>query len=409
MQNAPGLWHLDIRTMLLAEAPILLFVGGLILLAALLGRRDRALLWISAALLLAALGFIISGADPVAQWQRAVASFGSLLVLAHACVWASLRAFSGRKVSWFRLLVAPGAWLLLCLWPEFTASHLLRPLAYGLLTQLYVVAALRALWPVRIRKPGLEILPFGLLILHGLGMLWFLLPVPPPDAAHRLLRSDFPVAVFESMLFFIGMAFAVLIMVCARAEGQYRHAALHDPLTSLANRRALFEQGGRMLMRTTREGRSLALLLCDIDRFKRINDQYGHETGDQVLAQFADVLRVSLRESDLCARLGGEEFVVLAPGLDHLGAMRLADRIRKNLEATRFGIDLSLSISIGISCAPAGGHELGPLLAQADRALYGAKDAGRNRVHLWFDEEQGASVPVAGRGGQGALEHPVDA
>lgn len=402
--------NLDARTLLIAEIPVLLLVGGLILTATLLGRRDRALWWVGGALLLIGVGFLASVIDPIGTWARSVTSFGALLILAHACIWTGLRAFSGKPARWLWILVGTLLWGLACLWPGFVSSPVWRGAAYSVLTLAYVGLAVREIWPEWRSKTSLAVLPFCILAVHGMltavRMVTVFLTAPGPG----LLRADFPLAVFEGMLFFIGMAFAVLMMVGARSERRYRHAALHDALTDLANRRALYEQGGEQLQNALSRGLGVALLMCDLDHFKRINDGCGHETGDRVLAAFAGVLRQAVRKEDLCARIGGEEFVVLAPDIDVPGALALAERIRDGLQHCRCDLCAPLSVSIGIACAPLDGRELGQLLACADQALYRAKNAGRDCARLWTEEpEDGDSAAVAGGGEGRARQHPVNA
>ncbi|MGE4452574.1 GGDEF domain-containing protein [Castellaniella sp.] len=404
--------RLDPRTLLIAEIPILLLVGGLILAATLLGRRDRTLGWTGAALLLIGAGFLLGVADPGGAWRRSVTSFGALLILAHACVWTGLRAFSGKPPLWPWIAAGPLAWCLVCLWPGFVFSSAARVVAYGLPTLAYTGASL---WELGFGPRGkgntrLAVLPSGILLLHGLLTAARMAVVSLSGSEPGRLRFDFPMAVFEGMLFFIGVAFAVLMMVGARSERRYRHAALHDALTDLANRRALYERGGSMLRESLAQGRTVALLMCDLDRFKRINDSCGHEAGDRVLAAFAGVLRRAVRKGDLCARIGGEEFVILAPDMDAEGALGLAERIRDHLRECDCRICEPLSASIGIVCAPQGGNELGLLLARADRAMYQAKDAGRDCARLWTGDPEGdASAAVAGGGRGRAGQHPVDA
>ena len=404
--------NLDARTLLIAEIPVLLLVGGLILAAALLGRRDRTLGWTGAALLLVGVGFLLGVADPGSAWQQSVTRFGALLILAHACIWTGLRAFSGKSPLWLWIVAGPLAWCAVCQWPGFVFSGVARVIAYSLPTLAYTGATL---WELgfdprgRDGKTKLAILPSGILLLHGLLTTIRMVAVPLSGPEPGRLRFDFPMAVFEGMLFFIGVAFTILMMVGARSERRYRHAALHDALTDLANRRALYEQGGDMLRNALVQGRTVALLMCDLDRFKRINDDHGHEVGDQVLAAFAGVLRRAVRKGDLCARIGGEEFVVLAPDMDAEGALGLAERIREQLRACGCRACGPLSVSIGIACAPRDGGDLGRLLARADRAMYRAKDAGRDCARLWTEDPEDASAAVAAGRGRCAGQHPLHA
>lgn len=168
----------------------------------------------------------------------------------------------------------------------------------------------------------------------------------------------------------------------------YREAlesALRDPLTGLANRAALESAVKREIALSQRHGLPLALLLLDIDRFKSVNDDHGHAAGDCVLRQLAAVLGECVRTTDVPARLGGEEFVVILPGTDAAGAELLADRIRLAIEARPFRIDghggaLRLHRTVSIGVAAFAGDHVERLLERADTAMYAAKRAGGNRV-----------------------------
>jgi len=384
--------NLDARTLLIVEAFVLFLVGGLMLLAALQGRRDRTLLWMSGALLLGGAGFVVSIARGIPGWLNPVIVLSNmLLITGHACVWASLRIYVGRPAYGWALLAGAAAWFALCLWPWFLASDAARLLVFSLLSSGYLVAAGRELWPERREDAGSVFPLLIVLIAHGLFYLYRVVSAVRVPGMSWLLWPDFTVTILEGILFAISLSFGVLILVRARAERRYRHAALHDALTLLPNRRALFEQGAAALAQARREGRDMALLMCDLDWFKRINDEHGHDAGDRVLALFADVLRARVRAGDLCARIGGEEFVVLAPDLGPLGTLDLADRIRRALAERGPRATGRLSVSIGIACASVDGHDLDRLLACADRALYEAKASGRDCVR------QSAGLAASGR------------
>ncbi|MFP4615337.1 MAG: diguanylate cyclase [Thiohalorhabdus sp.] len=163
--------------------------------------------------------------------------------------------------------------------------------------------------------------------------------------------------------------------------GLYRQAT-RDPLTGLFNRRALFRQGEAELARARRHGSPVSLLLLDIDRFKRINDHWGHRVGDAVLHHLGSILERESRAEDLLGRYGGEEFVVLAMGADTEGATALAERIRRAVvesPAPTSEGDLPYSVSIGVGTGWAE-EPLEDLLHRADEALLQAKEAGRDRV-----------------------------
>jgi diguanylate cyclase (GGDEF)-like protein len=162
-----------------------------------------------------------------------------------------------------------------------------------------------------------------------------------------------------------------------------KETALRDALTGLHNRRAFDDQLAQAAARQDRQGGSFALLLVDVDLFKKLNDTYGHPAGDAALRNTAQVIERHLRRGDQAARFGGEEFAVILPGTDEAGALNLGERIRKAVEKSQVvfeGARLAVTASFGAAVWPADGRETSALLASADRALYAAKQAGRNRV-----------------------------
>ncbi|MGD0167664.1 MAG: diguanylate cyclase [Gaiellaceae bacterium] len=169
----------------------------------------------------------------------------------------------------------------------------------------------------------------------------------------------------------------------ARLHRIVEHQALVDGLTGLANRRRTEAALDEEIVRASRLGGELTLVILDIDHFKEVNDRYGHASGDVVLKELALVLNQSLREIDTAGRWGGEEFALVLPGTDTSGGAQLCERIRQTLARRRIpnenGAAISITASFGVaSFQPGGSRER--LLAAADEALYRAKRAGRNRV-----------------------------
>ncbi|MDI7774122.1 PleD family two-component system response regulator [Asticcacaulis sp. EMRT-3] len=160
--------------------------------------------------------------------------------------------------------------------------------------------------------------------------------------------------------------------------------AVTDPLTRLNNRRFLDNQLGAHLARHIRGGAALSLLMVDIDYFKRINDGYGHDAGDEVLREFARRLSLNVRAIDLPCRFGGEEFVVLMPETDASDALNIAERVRSQVAEKPFvlanGASLQVTVSVGVATSLGLGDSREALLKRADEAVYEAKQAGRNRV-----------------------------
>jgi len=166
---------------------------------------------------------------------------------------------------------------------------------------------------------------------------------------------------------------------------------LTDPLTDVANRRFFERRLKEEVERWARNVGPLVCMLVDVDFFKQVNDQYGHQVGDRVLRQIASILGQDLRGSDVLARYGGEEFVLLLPNTTIVHGTAIAERLRANVEHNAFvipeGVDLDVTVSIGLACITPGIDTYGPdpavwLVKKADSALYEAKQAGRNRIVL---------------------------
>ncbi len=178
--------------------------------------------------------------------------------------------------------------------------------------------------------------------------------------------------------------------VASQAAIAIRHAqlftaqeenALTDELTKLANRRALAQRFLQEMQRARRHHYSIAFMMVDIDHFKQVNDTYGHLNGDAVLAELAQILVTGARESDVCARFGGEEFALILHETTESGARVLAERIRAKVAAATFPGGLKLTISIGVAATDEAAL-FTQLIDRADQALYAAKQGGRNQVRV---------------------------
>ena len=186
-----------------------------------------------------------------------------------------------------------------------------------------------------------------------------------------------------------GMLFGILGTVrlnkdreTKRLIHELKHRALIDPLTGLSNRRNFIDTFNHEISRGSRSESPISLLFADIDHFKRINDEYGHEMGDRILQETAEHLKSSCRPYDTPARWGGEEFILLLPSTTEEEAAAIADRIRLGI-AQGFGPGIpSVHVSIGVSeYLP--GESLTMFVNRADQAMYHAKSTGRNRVVAW--------------------------
>ncbi len=176
--------------------------------------------------------------------------------------------------------------------------------------------------------------------------------------------------------------------------------ATHDPLTGLVNRGEILVLIQRELARSERTQRSAGVIMCDIDHFKKVNDTYGHLTGDVILRGVAQRLTSLLRGYDSVGRYGGEEFVILVPMSDVTGTMRVAERIRAGVGMMKFDVpsgDLHMTMSLGVAIREDGtSPDTRTMLQAADAALYRAKALGRNRVELAAPDDFAALVSADG-------------
>ena len=173
-------------------------------------------------------------------------------------------------------------------------------------------------------------------------------------------------------------------------QAQLAEQAMRDPLTGCFNRRVLSDTLPIELARARREGYPISIVMLDIDHFKTINDTYGHAAGDQTLQVLGNILRTAFREGDHVYRMGGEEFLVILPGVEAATAALRLNHLRETVENIQLpfeGLSVHITLSIGISVYPNNGATLDDLINKADKALYKAKDAGRNRVFC-FEESQ---------------------
>jgi len=169
----------------------------------------------------------------------------------------------------------------------------------------------------------------------------------------------------------------------ARARDMLVRSSATDDLTQLANRRSCFERLEVEVLRIRRLKATLAVVMLDLDGFKPVNDQHGHHAGDAVLRQTAERIQACIRPYDILARLGGDEFLLVAPGSELEAAQKLAERLRRCIADRVFEVDgvaISLTISCGVTVAAAEEPSVETLIARADKALYEAKRAGRDRV-----------------------------
>jgi diguanylate cyclase (GGDEF)-like protein len=178
-----------------------------------------------------------------------------------------------------------------------------------------------------------------------------------------------------------GVLLLAMLAVFRRLKAQAERDAATDPLTGLSNRRSAQVTFDQMVTRSRRSGYPLGVLSLDLDHFKQVNDRYGHETGDAVLIEMGELLRRSSRHTDMVARVGGEEFLILLPDTDEAGALAVAERIRTLVAAMVVpGLPDRMTASLGVTTMQTDDLTTATLLRRVDAALYQAKLDGRDRV-----------------------------
>ena len=233
--------------------------------------------------------------------------------------------------------------------------------------------------PQRLALPMMGVLVLSYAALYAAcAALGPLQPLPPLQTS---------VAHWVNVVLVFGMFYAVAAFYRSRvvaAERRLLKMATIDPLTGLANRSQFHLRAAAELARSRRTDQPMALVLADVDFFKRINDEHGHDAGDKVLVRLAELMSSGLRDCDLLARWGGEEFLALLPACDSEGARAVAERLREAIAAVHIEVDgrvLNVTMSFGIA-EVAGDLDLQAATVCADRALYSSKHSGRNRVSV---------------------------
>jgi diguanylate cyclase (GGDEF)-like protein len=371
---------LDVPTLMVMGGFVAACAGAILVGSWWLNENPRALLLWGAGSLLACFGILslVSGM----QWQEPVL-FGAgdiAMALAHGLMWMGARAYDGKPAS--RALLLPGP-LLLVLAGGVLSQNTIAGLGL-VVNACYLFAAAFAFW--RAAQPSLPARwPMILFILlHAVVMLLGAVNLYN-GAEHQVppLLSIFGIVHFESILFSIGTAMCLVALVKGRSEAVARHNADIDSLTGIANRAAFMASAERVLARCRQDGTPVSVVMFDLDRFKAINDTYGHAIGDAVIQKFCEVAGVALRPHDVLGRIGGEEFAVVLPRTSIEPAAMRADRIRAAFADECHvvkAMQVEATVSCGVAMSENGEARLSAMLEQADEALYRAKAAGRNCV-----------------------------
>jgi len=264
----------------------------------------------------------------------------------------------------------------------------MRKVVFSLVTMLIFIQCLELLIRREIRAQQIHSIGVGLicagLILSSLARIIIAIVVPPDQSFFESNIFDTAVLLAYQVLH-IALIFSLTLMITRRLSNQLEDLAMKDGLTGLINRRYFFIRGLDEVKRTIRYKCPLSVIMLDIDLFKKINDSFGHEAGDKVLMYIASIMQRNIREVDIAARLGGEEFAILVPNTTAEDALVLAERLRHEIETTSsdsLAGKVNVTASIGVASFTEEMTDLDALLRDADTAMYQAKSRGRNRVVL---------------------------
>ena len=297
-------------------------------------------------------------------------------------IWNGVRLFRGRRLLPIAAFAGAVVWLALCQFPEFSTGSTARVVLGVLVVATYTFFIAFEL--SRERRKSLYSRTAAIVVpcLHAA---IFLMPLAIRALTPEVVAASWmTVFALETVLYAVGTAFIVLLMVKDYSVGVYRDAASTDYLTGLLNRRAFLENALKLCARQADGNKPVTLMMFDLDHFKSVNDRFGHGVGDEVLRAFAETIRKSMRASDIVGRLGGEEFAAIVAEPMEL-ATPIAERVRASFEsagAVVAGHAVGATVSIGAATATDVVTNIDALIAYADAALYRAKGEGRNRLRV---------------------------
>ncbi len=314
----------------------------------------------------------------------------ALLFTAFAMTWTGARVFDQRRPQPLLMFAGAAIWLVLCRLPVIAGSWDLRVLICSGIITAYTWATAYEFW--RGRSEALVSRWPAIFMLFAHGSLYLLRTpfgamLPWSPTGNEVFDSVWmTVLSFEALLFTISIAFILLAMAKERTEHRHKTAALVDPLTGIANRRAFLQDGEAELKRQATDPRPIAVMLLDLDNFKSINDRFGHAIGDRVLQRFAEVAG-RLHAPRRSVRPAGRRGIRSRPGRCDAragdGGRRADPHARSPARLTRSTAGRwSPRCQIGIVISYDAVLDISALLAQADHALYRAKDNGRNRIEV---------------------------
>jgi diguanylate cyclase (GGDEF)-like protein len=371
-----------------------------------------ALLFFSSAIMAAAMGvawlhfgrqrhvrsWALSYCASMAQWVANAGGIaldnGVLMAIAACCIVVSgtlvlvgVRQRSGQAVPWGLLAITGGMAAIGGIYASLIHDRALQGMIVPGYVGLLIVCCAASLWPRTRRFSAPEMGFFIMFVLFAL----FQSALVGSAAMDLGGAPAQGLAIYRAILglglpsIYVGTGVAAVLVVAGDLAHQLRRQIRHDPLTDVLNRRGLDEAAVRAMASARRHGRPLALVVCDLDGFKELNDGHGHIAGDMALRGFAQLLNSAVRRGDIVARLGGDEFGLLLVETDAAAAAAVMERVRAEITCLSLpdAPDARLRASFGVAELREGDAQLDDLVARADAALYDAKREGKDRVAIW--------------------------
>jgi diguanylate cyclase (GGDEF)-like protein len=374
--------QLDLPTLMVMQSFALTCSGSILLFAWLQNRIVSALALWGFANIIAAAGILSLMLGFTLHQQAWLAIGGILLPLQSSLIWKAARIIDSKPAPLVLAVLGPVIVALAGSVPGLRNIAGSLSLIAGV---VYSLATATTLWPDKERLAA----RWPLIVLsaaHAAALLIGAYSTVAGSTSQDIvpsITSLFGFIYFESIVFALGTSVFVLVLVKERNEAAGMTAGRTDPLTGIANLIAFRESAGRVLERCRHESAPVSVIMFDLDRFKAVNDRYGHAVGDAVIRKFCEVTAAALRPNDLFGRIGGEEFAVVLPGSSIEAACARAERIRAAFaEGCRFvrNYQVNATVSGGVSVSVNAEETLEALLEYSDVALYGAKTEGRNRI-----------------------------
>lgn len=376
----------DVRTMWMVVATTALLFGVLEVWVGYGKRRDVAMVLWGFANLAGGVGSGLLSTQGIWPYALSEAAANGFLALCWGLIWAGVRAFDGKRIPWWTAATGPLLLWLACMYvPTVAADTVMRiQLTSTAIVVYLVLIAVDAMRAQRTERLAMRRVLVAVSLVSVIPVTWRAVKAELDGVVLNVMANSVATAMPLVVLFTMVIAINICLLLIGRERlgNQLAHAAVVDGLTGALNRSGFLIRAQQVVDDGTQGSRPCSVIVMDLDEFKAVNDQHGHAIGDLLLAGFASIAQSNLRPEDVLGRIGGEEFCALLPGVVEPEAVDIADRLRLAFGKSVFDFPegtLSGTVSIGVAQVGTD-EELAAAIQRADRALYQAKDEGRDRV-----------------------------